>query len=79
MALTGRTCASPTVSSAAAISATRASGDASADHGKNTSVWPTRRSTNCVSRGYWIAPVPAAEVRREVPADAVRLVGVGSS
>ena len=50
----------PTVSIAAAMSATRGSASAVGDHAKNTRVEPWRRMTNCVSRGYWIAPVPDA-------------------
>jgi len=50
----------PTVSSAAATSGVRGSASACGDQGKNTSVCPMRRSTNWLSRGYWIAPVPEA-------------------
>ena len=51
-----------------ARSGVRGSGEAWGDQLKNTRVSPTRRSTNWVSRGYWIAPVPEPRyVRKSFP------------
>ena len=51
---------SPIVASVEARRAISGSGETSGEYEKNTSVEPTRRTTNCASRGYWIAPVPEA-------------------
>ena len=57
----------PTVSSAAAISATRASGDASADHGKKTSVWPDAPEHELRVAGVLDRAGPAPEVGPRSP------------